>query len=216
MNGFGAIGNARPRGGIAALKRLSTRPAIERCQLCATEIAEEHQHLVDPENHRLLCACRACAILFDDSGVTRYRRVPTDVRQLSGLEVSDGLWNSLAIPSGLVFLFRSSVPEGVVAFYPSPAGPTQANIDNDVWDELSSLDPSLQTMRPDVEALLANRVREAREYFIVPIDECYKLSGLVRQHWQGFSGGDEAWLHIGEFFNDLKRRARPYGVASRA
>lgn len=202
--------------GLAALRRLTARPAVERCQLCAAEITSEHQHLVDPENHRLLCACRACAILFDDVGVTRYRRVPLDVRELTGLEISDAFWNSLAIPSGLVFFFRSSVSEDTVAFYPSPAGPTQANIDEDLWRELSALDGSLENLRPDVEALLVNRVRGAREYFIVPIDECYKLAGILRQTWQGFSGGDKAWQRIGEFFADLKRRARGQGAANYA
>ena len=42
---------------------------------------------------------------------------------------------------------------------------------------------------PDVEALLVNRVGAVREYFIVPIDECYKLVGLIRLHWRGLSGG---------------------------
>ncbi|HEX5229869.1 MAG TPA: DUF5947 family protein [Bryobacteraceae bacterium] len=202
--------------GIGALRRFAARPMAERCQLCAAEIATEHQHLVDPENHRLLCACRACAILFDDSGVTRYRRVPTEVRELAALEIGDAFWNSLAIPSGLVFFFRSSTPGGVVAFYPSPAGPTQANIDEEVWRELSELDRSIESLRPDVEALLVNRVRGVREYFIVPIDACYRLAGILRQTWQGFSGGDTAWLRVGEFFEDLRRRARPQGAVNHA
>ena len=35
-------------------------------------------------------------------------------------------------------------------------------------------------MEPDVEALLINRVGPAREYFLAPIDECYRLVGLIR------------------------------------
>ena len=62
--------------------------------------------------------------------------------------------------------------------------------------------PALQEMEPDVEALLVNRIGHARgfsdpEYYIVPIDECFKLVGLIRTRWQGLraepkSGGRSA------------------------
>jgi hypothetical protein len=62
-----------------------------------------------------------------------------------------------------------------------------------------------------VEALLANRVGTGRganaEYFIAPIDECYKLVGLIRLHWRGLSGGTEVWREVGAFFSSLKQRA---------
>jgi hypothetical protein len=63
-------------------------------------------------------------------------------------------------------------------------------------------------MEPDVEGLLVNRVGETREYFIAPIDECFKLVGLIRMHWRGFSGGAQAWGEIGRFFDQLRQRAR--------
>ena len=57
-----------------------------------------------------------------------------------------------------------------------------------------------------------NRVGHARgsspaEYYLVPIDECYKLVGLIRSHWRGLSGGTEVWREIGAFFAALKKRA---------
>ena len=45
------------------------------------------------------------------------------------------------------------------------------------------------------------------EYYLVPIDECYKLVGLIRTHWRGLSGGTEVWREIGAFFAALKSRA---------
>jgi hypothetical protein len=45
------------------------------------------------------------------------------------------------------------------------------------------------------------------EYYIVPIDQCFKLVGLIRSNWRGFSGGTEVWQKIGGFFADLKRVA---------
>jgi hypothetical protein len=42
----------------------------------------------------------------------------------------------------------------------------------------------------------------------VPIDECYKLVGLIRAHWRGLSGGTEVWREIQSFFSALKKRAQ--------
>jgi hypothetical protein len=67
-------------------------------------------------------------------------------------------------------------------------------------------------MEADVEALLVNRIGHVRgfaaaEYYVLPIDECYKLVGLIRANWRGLSGGTEVWREIGQFFDGLKRRA---------
>ena len=198
----------RPTHGLAALRRLAAAPAArEFCELCASRMPGEHGHLVDPQTQRLLCACPACAILFDHSGVTGYRRVPREAHELPGLVIADVFWSGLAVPIDLVFFFRSSASGEVAAVYPSPAGPTRAAIDAETWRELAALDPALQHMRDDVEALLVNRVRGARSYWIAPIDQCYRLVGIVRRHWRGFSGGDEAWRQIQSFFDTLGRGA---------
>jgi hypothetical protein len=63
-------------------------------------------------------------------------------------------------------------------------------------------------MERDVEALLVNRVRGAREHFLVPMDECYSLVGLIRMHWRGLSGGREVWEEIDQFFENLKQRSK--------
>ena len=61
-------------------------------------------------------------------------------------------------------------------------------------------------MEPDVEALLVNRVSADAEYLIVPIDECFRLVGIIRTHWKGLSGGTEVWKHIQQFFTNLRSR----------
>ena len=43
----------------------------------------------------------------------------------------------------------------------------------------------------------------------MPIDECFKLVGLIRIHWRGLSGGTEVWEEIGRFFTSLNERSRP-------
>jgi hypothetical protein len=66
-------------------------------------------------------------------------------------------------------------------------------------------------MEPDVEALLVNRARGARQHWLVPIDECYALVGLIRTRWKGLTGGKQVWEEIGHFFDRLDRLARPVG-----
>ena len=64
--------------------------------------------------------------------------------------------------------------------------------------------------RPDVEALLVDR-RPAGGFacHLVPIDACYELVGLVRLHWKGFDGGQEAWKAIEAFFDRAAPAQRP-------
>jgi hypothetical protein len=110
----------------------------------------------------------------------------------------------LGIPVGLAFFFRSSAASRVVAFYPSPAGATESLIGLDSWVSIEGENPVLGELQPDVEALLVYRVDGAREHYRVSIDHCYRLVGLVRVHWRGFSGGAEAWQEIGRFFAALR------------
>jgi hypothetical protein len=86
-------------------------------------------------------------------------------------------------------------------------GPTESLLTLDSWDEIVGANPILKGIEPDVEALLVNRVRSAREYYIAPIDECYKLVGLIRAHWRGLSGGTEVWNEIDGFFKTLKEHS---------
>jgi hypothetical protein len=56
-----------------------------------------------------------------------------------------------------------------------------------------------------------NRARGARRQWIVPIDECFALVGLIRTRWTGLTGGKAVWRDIATFFDDLDRRSRPAG-----
>lgn len=200
--------DTNPVRGLAALRRLALKqPEPERCVLCGQPLDDEHPHLIDPQNRRLLCACQACSILFDDPRANKYARVPRDIRLLTDFRIDDGFWNGLAIPIGLVFFFRSTASGSVMAVYPSPAGPTETSVDEEMWSDIAGMHPAITAMRDDVEALLANRIRDNRQYFIVPIDECYKLTGLIRRHWSGFTGGADAWAQIESFFERLSSRA---------
>lgn len=193
--------------GLSALRRFTReRPRAERCELCGGGVDPGHPHLVDPQSRELRCACAACAVLF--SAGTRWKRVDHRAEYLPDLRLTDAQWDGLRIPIGLAWFFHSSAAGRVVAFFPGPAGATQSMLTLDAWDAIAAQNPILRTLEPDTEALLANRVGEAREHFRVSIDECYRLVGLLRLHWRGFSGGTQAWDEIGRFFDGLRGASR--------
>lgn len=194
---------------MTALRQFARRrpAASQECELCSEPIAERHEHLIDPVERKLRCVCQGCAILFSDDGRTRLRRVPHEVDALPGFAIDDAIWNSLAIPIGLAFFFRSSAAGKVVAIYPSPAGPMESLLDLKPWEDLSCAHPALAGMKEDIQALLVNRVGTAREYYRVPIDLCYELVGLVRLHWKGLSGGAGMEAALAAFFAGLRQRS---------
>jgi uncharacterized protein DUF5947 len=180
----------------------------EQCDMCAAPVAPGHRHLVDLNDRRMLCACRACALLFDSAaaGGGHLRLLPTRRRRLDDFDLDDARWDRLRIPVDMAFFFRNTPAERVSAFYPSPAGPTESLLELEAWTELEAANPVLADLEPDVEALLVSRAREMREHWLVPIDDCYELVGLIRTRWRGFGGGEEVWAEIERFFNDLPTR----------
>jgi hypothetical protein len=184
------------------------KPPVERCDLCGAALAGEHAHLIEPPTRRLLCACEACGVLFSARDLsTKYRRVPRRARFLENFEMTDVDWDSLMIPIAMAFFFYSAPIEKMMALYPSPAGATESLLSLDAWEQIVQNNPVLSKMEPDIEALLVNRVSQVHEYYIAPMDQCYKLVGLIRGHWRGLSGGSEVWDKIGEFFAALKERS---------
>jgi hypothetical protein len=184
--------------------------AVERCELCGDPIPPEHRHLLDLTNRELMCACRACKILFDSgaSGGGHYRLVPDRRLRLTDFEMDDVAWEELRIPVDMAFFFHHGEAGKVVAYYPSPAGPTESLLELDAWDELARANPVLRKLETDVEALLVNRSRGARQYFLVPIEDCYALVGLIRTRWRGLTGGREVWEEIESFFEGLSARSK--------
>jgi Family of unknown function (DUF5947) len=193
---------------LASIRRfMRSKKALEHCALCNVALADEHPHLVELATHRLACACGACALLFDGPSVGRYRRVPRQVRSLPDLQLSDEAWDALQLPINLAFFFHSTPAGRVVALYPSPAGATESLVAAEAWGALAEANPALRDLEPDIEGLLVNRIGESRDYYRVGIDQCYRLVGLIRSHWRGFSGGAMVWGQIAGFFDGLREKS---------
>lgn len=193
-------------------QRPSASRAAEQCELCSAGLAQEHPHLVELATRQILCACDACAMLFDGMEKSRYKRVSRRTQYLTNFEMTDGQWESLLIPINMAFFFHSSVEDRMIALYPSPAGAVESLLPLEAWSEIAESNRALNMLAPDIEALLVNRVGYVRdlaraEYYIAPIDECYKLVGLIRTNWRGLSGGEEVWEAIGRFFSNLRSNA---------
>jgi hypothetical protein len=191
-------------------KAPASAPVAEQCDMCAAPVPPGHRHIVDISNRRLMCACRACALLFDSkaAGGGHLRLLPTRRRRLEGFVLDGAQWDRLRIPVDMAFFFYSTPAERVLAFYPSPAGPTESLLELEAWSELAAANPMVEGMEPDVEALLVSRARDMDEHWLVPIDDCYELVGLIRSRWRGFGGGEEVWEAIHLFFDDLPNRER--------
>jgi len=112
---------------FAALRQFarSRRPA-ERCELCSADLAHEHPHLVEISLRQIVCACEACATLFDGMANGKYRRVSRRAQFLANFQMTDAQWENLLIPINMAFFFHSSVEGKVVALYPSPAGAVES------------------------------------------------------------------------------------------
>lgn len=182
-----------------------------RCEVCAGTLEEPHGHLVDTHERRLLCACYPCTMLFSEPGAGRGRftLVPKRVIEIRSPLFTDAQWEALGIPIGLAFFFENSANASVTAFYPGPGGATESLLPMDAWQMLRDREPLLATMKPDVEAALVYRPRGASaQSYLVPIDACYELVGLIRTTWKGLDGGDAVNAALDGFFARLGERAK--------
>lgn len=199
--------------------RVSIAPE-SRCELCAQSIRDPHRHVVDLVDRRILCSCDACAVLFRDGGSRRHRTVPDRVLFDPSWTFASSDLDALGVPVGLAFFFRASklpAPEQRsdrwTVVFPSPGGPTEAELSDRAFSELEERLPPrgrelLRSVQDDVEAILVRRTRAGQcTTFVVPIDVCYELVGLLRQHWRGIDGGDEARGVVDDFFRQLAKRS---------
>jgi len=195
------------------LKRFLDRPRKrvgEHCEMCSEPIAETHSHVVNVQSRNLMCVCRACYLLFTHQGAAqgRYLAVPERYLYDPDFALTTDQWEDLQIPVNMAFFFMNSEMERMAGFYPSPAGATESLLPLGAWENVIAANPGFSSATPDVEALLLRRAEERTACYLVPIDACYELVGLVKMHWRGFSGGEVVWNEIDRFFTTLEERSK--------
>ena len=183
----------------------SSREERPTCELCPSGIGEHHRHLLHLDERRILCVCETCWSVR--SGDPEFRPPGARTVWLDDVAIPDHVWAAFQIPIGLAFMIRSSVSGGIVALYPSPAGATESELDLAAWDELVALHPELDRLEPDAEALVVNRMASPAQHAIVPVDQAYRLVGLVKERWEGISGGRELEAAVAGFFDDIRGEA---------
>lgn len=213
-----ARAEAVPAAAVAAAPEPAAAAEVpERCELCSTQVPAGHGHIADTEAASLLCACRACYLLFTQPGGPRRRYAAVPDRYLGdpGASLSPSELDQLQIPVGLAFFLRTSRDGQLAGFYPSPGGATQCELDLAAWRQLADAHPLLAAAADDVEAVLISKDGPAggAEYYVVPVDVCYELAGAIRLSWRGFDGGAEAREHIAAFLARVRDRARPWQAA---
>jgi hypothetical protein len=231
LPGAGPAGQATPDAGPGPDGPAQQAPE-EKCEFCAAAIAAEHGHVADLDSATLMCACRACYLLFTHSGAgqtweqdpqpdqerrmgrARYRSIPDRYCADPGHPLTQAEWDALEIPVGLAFFLRSSASGETTAFYPSPAGATECRLDLEAWGRIIEGHPLVSAAEPDVEAILISRGERDQpgiDAFLVPIDACYELAGRMRLEWHGFDGGAEARQSIAAFLDRVRARSRDLG-----
>ena len=186
-----------------ALPRAHRQDAV--CDLCGIGIAEDHRHLLELTERRMVCVCETCWSVR--SGDPEFRPTGGRTVWLEDVVLPEDVWAAFEIPVGLAFLLESGGTGGMAALYPSPAGATESAIDPRAWERLVAANPVLQSLAPDAEALLVDRTSDPARLVIAPIDECYRLVGLIKRRWEGLSGGRAIEDALAEFFEALSDQA---------
>ncbi|MCW3002755.1 MAG: hypothetical protein JWQ20_2053 [Conexibacter sp.] len=194
----------RPGDGGVVVQPPAPAPPRPTCELCPIGIGEDHRHLLHLVERRIVCVCETCWSMR--SGDPEFRPTGSRTLVLQDFRMSNEIWSAFQIPIGLAFLLRSTVTENVVALYPSPAGATESELELAAWASLCAVNPILDGMEPDAEALIVDRTTAEHRYAIAPIDQCYGLVGLIKSRWQGITGGQDVDVAIAEFFDGLRER----------
>ena len=80
--------------------------------MCAEPIGDEHSHVANIGDRRLMCTCRGCYLLFTSRARAGCGCAPSrpSTAVVDDFAFTQEQWDDLAIPVDLVFLFRQSDP----------------------------------------------------------------------------------------------------------
>ena len=193
-------------------RRHGDGPDVEVCELCGTELPQNHRHLLQLTERRILCACATCWA----SALGRPRAAPDRAAASSGSRTS-----SCPRSCGRSCRSRSGSPSSCARASPTrwspctraPRAPPSPSSTCPPGRSSSELNPILTGIEPDAEALVVNRIADPHEFVIAPIDECYGLVGAIKVSWEGISGGPALEREVPAFFDEMRSAAPGPGSA---
>ena len=203
--------------GLGRLRRMATAPpppvVEEQCEFCSVDLGERHGHVADVAEHRLLCVCRPCYLLFAPEvsggrGSARGRgRSPC--RRAASRRRHVGV---VACPVDLVFLLPPVWPRRrrapPAAFYPGPGGATESELDLHAWSRIVADNPAFDQTMSDVEAVLLRRHDRVFTATWCRSTSATSWSALWAPRGRSSGGRPEVWDRMREFFDELDRRGR--------
>ena len=174
------------------------------CALCAAGVRSGHRHLLQLEQKSIVCVCESC---FERGARdAELRRTHGRVEWLEDFRLPEHVWTALGPPAGLALFRRSSSAGRVVALNPRASGAAEAELPATEWARLASDNPALDSLEPDAEALIVDRLGGTPRHLIAPIDACNRLVGLVQSRTRAGMGEPELGPALDDFFYGLRRR----------
>ena len=173
--------------GAAAAAATAPAARAELCDLCGKELPADHRHLLHLVERRILCTCESCLALRGGDPELRPTGHPDGVAgRLRALRRDLGVVRD---PDRARLLPGLDAPAaGSSRCTRAPAGATESELEIERLGRAArAANPVLMSLEPDAEALIVNRIADPPEHAIAPIDECYRLVGMVKVAWEGIS-----------------------------
>jgi hypothetical protein len=188
-------------------RQISDQPDLteDHCDFCGRRLLPDHRHFLERPSKKILCACDHCTSAHHAGGP--YDLIPRRYEWLEDLVMPESLWLEFMIPVNIAFFVHDRETDTIITFYPGPVGATFSQLQIGAWQKLVQNNPDRLYLLPDLEAFIVNRLDATAEYFIAPIDWCYRLVGVMRLHRKGIFGGREAQDAVRNIIQELKSTA---------
>ena len=153
------------RGGLRPVRQADRPPTTATC---CTSI-----------ERRIICTCESCLAMR--AGDRELRPTGTRIVWLDDFDLPDEIWASFWIPIGLAFFIDSTRDRRLDGALPEPRRRDRVGARARHLGAAADAEPGADgTLEADVEALIVNRMTEPHEHVIAPIDECYRLVGMIK------------------------------------
>jgi hypothetical protein len=188
---------------LKSIKQASVHREEEKCDFCGKSVSK-HRNMIKVSEMRFMRACEMCSFIQSVRG--DYKLIPTQIKFLKDFYISEELRMEFIIPVNIAFFVFNSSRNSIVASYPAPSGAIELNLKMETWKKLETINSTIKDLKSDIEALLVNRLEMPVQYYIAPINLCYKLVEIIKTTQKGVFGGKQTEYAIQNFFRELKNK----------